>query len=298
MATEPPMMATTFNTTNMSTGGNPLSKHFRSPALQVKLPSAGRFWPVGSLDQSPTGEYSVFPMTARDEMIFNNPDALLNGQAVVDVIQSCIPAIKNAWAIPSTDIDSILIAIRIASYGETMDFDSNCPACSAENSFGVDLRTFLDRTVDVTVYDTPRSFNGLTFEFRPQDYSTINKLSMETFNTQRLIQIAENEDLEDDDKLARTNVIFKKMTDFTVGVITNGIISITTAEGQKVDNPQYIDEFMRNCDRKTFDFIQKSIEEIGKILSSNDVDAKCSDCGHQYNIPFTFDNANFFASGS
>ena len=34
-------------------------------------------------------------MTAKDEMMFKTPDALLNGQATVDVIQSCIPAING-----------------------------------------------------------------------------------------------------------------------------------------------------------------------------------------------------------
>ena len=31
-----------------------------------------------------------------DEITFKTPDALLNGQATVDVIQSCIPNIKDA----------------------------------------------------------------------------------------------------------------------------------------------------------------------------------------------------------
>lgn len=280
------------------TASNPLAKHFRAPAIQIKLPSQGRYWPLGSLDSSATGEYPVFPMTARDEMIFNNPDALMNGQGVVDVIQSCVPAIRNAWVMPSVDLDTVLISIRIASYGETMDFDSECPKCGEENTFSVDLRTFLDRKKSTEVYDQPRSYTGLQFKFKPQDYKTINDLGLETYHTQRLIQTVQNQELDDEVKIQRVNDLFKKLTDYTMNTVVKSIASITTDDGQEVSDSVHIDEFVRNCDRKTFDFIQKTVNEFNNELKTDDVDAKCTSCGHDYTIPFTFDNANFFDSDS
>ena len=44
-------------------------------------------------------EHPVLPMTAKDELIMKNPDALLNGDAVIQVIESCVPTIKNAMAL-------------------------------------------------------------------------------------------------------------------------------------------------------------------------------------------------------
>jgi hypothetical protein len=64
-------------------------------------------------------------MTTKDEITLKTPDALLNGQGVVNVIESCCPAIKDAWAMPSIDVDATLIAIRIASYGNQMDLRLN-----------------------------------------------------------------------------------------------------------------------------------------------------------------------------
>ncbi len=101
-----------------TTSSNPLAKHFRQPKLYVNLPSGGMFYPQGSLEPTETGEFPVYAMTAKDELMFKTPDALLNGQSTVSVIQSCIPNIKNAWHIPSIDIDAILVAIRMATYGE------------------------------------------------------------------------------------------------------------------------------------------------------------------------------------
>ena len=46
---------------------------------------------------------------------------------LLDLIQSCIPNIKNAWGMPSLDIDACLIAIRIASYGEHRTITAKAP---------------------------------------------------------------------------------------------------------------------------------------------------------------------------
>ena len=102
---------------------NPLLAHFRQPAIYFQLPSKGQFWQSG-LNMSPTEDLPVYPMTARDEITLRTPDALLNGQGVVDVIQSCCPNITDAWQMPSIDVDATLIALRIASYGNEMSFDS------------------------------------------------------------------------------------------------------------------------------------------------------------------------------
>jgi hypothetical protein len=77
---------------------NPLSSFYRQPKIYVKLPSKGEFYPPGSLDVSANGEYPVYAMTAKDELLFKTPDALLSGQSTVELIKSCIPAITNPWA--------------------------------------------------------------------------------------------------------------------------------------------------------------------------------------------------------
>jgi len=128
----------------MSENANPLKRFFRQPAIYIKLPSGGQHWAPDSLEMPQNGELAVYPMTAMDEITYRTADALFNGSAVVNVIQSCIPAIKNAWHIPSIDVDTILVGIRIASYGHEMQFDSDCPHCQNENTFGLDLRTVMD----------------------------------------------------------------------------------------------------------------------------------------------------------
>ena len=67
---------------------NPLSGHFRQPAIYLKLPSRGHFYPDNGIDLPVTGDIPVYPMTVRDELTLKTPDALMNGVGVINVIKS------------------------------------------------------------------------------------------------------------------------------------------------------------------------------------------------------------------
>lgn len=114
---------------------NPLARHFRQPKLFITLPSGGNYYPQGTLEPTENMQFPVFAMTAKDEIMFKTPDALLNGQSTVSVIQSCMPNIKNAWMVPSIDIDAILVAIRIATYGDKMDLEFKVPNTQEERAY-------------------------------------------------------------------------------------------------------------------------------------------------------------------
>jgi hypothetical protein len=131
---------------------NPLTQYFRQPAIHIRLPSQGKFYPQGTLAMPPNGELPVLPMTSVDEITYRTPDALFNGSATVSVIQSCIPAIRDPWNMPSTDMDAVLVAIRIASYGHGMDISTTCPACEEAEDVTVDLRRVND-SLSVGNYD-------------------------------------------------------------------------------------------------------------------------------------------------
>ena len=83
---------------------NPLKKHLRQPKIYIKLPSQGKYWHPNAIDFPESGELPVYAMTARDEITFKTPDALLNGQATVDVIQSCMPVSYTHLTLPTKRI--------------------------------------------------------------------------------------------------------------------------------------------------------------------------------------------------
>jgi hypothetical protein len=84
-------------------------------------------------------------MTARDELLIKTPDALLNGQGVAEVLQNCVPNILNAWECPQVDLDTLLIAIRLATYGEMMTISVKHPSLK-DNDFDNNFRIVRTRT--------------------------------------------------------------------------------------------------------------------------------------------------------
>ena len=83
----------------MSLPNNPLKQFFRRPAVFLTLPSGGKYYVDGVINQTENGELPVYPMTAIDEITARTPDALYNGEAVTQIIRSCIPDILQPWAI-------------------------------------------------------------------------------------------------------------------------------------------------------------------------------------------------------
>ncbi|MFZ9751439.1 MAG: hypothetical protein ACO3CN_04985, partial [Candidatus Nanopelagicales bacterium] len=55
---------------------NPLARYFRKPAIYIRLPSNGEYWPTGSIEMPENRELPVYPMTAADEITYRTPDAL------------------------------------------------------------------------------------------------------------------------------------------------------------------------------------------------------------------------------
>ena len=278
--------------------GNPLSGYMRTPQIYISLPSGGKFWKEGSIDLPSNGEIPVLAMSTKDELILKSPDALLNGQAVVDVIEHCIPSIKDAWEIPVCDFDTILIGIRIASYGEQMGYTSQCPECQEVNEYEIDLRRFIDMKVDTSGYDQLTDYKDLKVKLKPATYRAINAGNMEQFEQQRMFAVVNAEDLSEEKKLEQFNQVFARLTELNVRQLAETVDYIEMPDGQKVDNRHYLNEFITGADRKVIDVVQKHQAVINQGNPNKDIPAKCPDCGNEYTTPFTFDQANFFESVS
>ena len=270
---------------------NPLQKHFRQPAVYLRLPAGGRFWDSKALEMPESMEIPIYPMTIKDEITIKTPDALMNGQGVVDVIHSCCPNIKNAWATPSVDMDAIFIAIRIASYGSGMDIDSVCPHCGEENRHAVDLTQLLDR-IQPPDY-APVEIEDLTFEFMPQNFKNYNDANLVVYEQQKLIAAITDSTLTDEEKVQQFNTIFPRLTDMNVGNIVNNILAIN-AHGSRVTERHHVKEFIMNCDRKVFAQIKQTVDAFADSAKIKSLAAQCTACSGTYSQELTFDQANFF----
>ena len=283
---------------NMPENANPLKRFFRQPAIYIKLPSGGQHWAPGALAMPQNGELPVYPMTALDEITYRTADALFNGSAVVNVIQSCVPAVINAWHMPAMDLDTVLVGIRIASYGHDMQFDSDCPHCQHENSFGLDLRSVMDRMRSPDYTKTAKT-GDLELYFRPLDYEQINRNAMLQFEDQKLLEMLPTADMPDEEKMQRLNTAFLKLTDMTMSALSQSI-SLIRADTEIVTESDHIAEFVKNCDRTVFESIRAHILDLRTQSEMKPLSIRCQnpDCAKEYETPFTLDVSNFFASAS
>ena len=277
---------------------NPLRKYFRQPKVYITLPSRGEFYQEGVLEMTENKEFPVFAMTAKDELIIKTPDALLNGQATVDVILSCIPNIKNAWQMPSVDLDACLVAIRIATYGENLDITTKVPVLGEDRQFTVDLRQILNKLVTPT-FDSKFKIGDIDVELRPLTYKEFTETNLKTFEEQRIFTLVNDDELDDSERLNRFGESFKKLTDLTVGMLTKSIAKLTIGD-EEVTNPKFIIEFIDNVDKEFFKAVTDHLEKQRKKFAiepikvdSNDEDVAAG-VPKTWEVPITFDQSNFF----
>lgn len=275
---------------------NPLKQYFRQPAIYIRLPSQGRFYPQSTLDMPANGELPVLPMTTMDEIRYRTPDALFNGSATVEVIQSCVPAIKDAWVIPNVDIDTILVAIRIATFGHNLDIGTQCPACSELADWTVDLRNIMEG-ITAPDYKTAFTLGDLEIYLHPMTYRDINANNLEQFQDQKALQALESPDTTNEQRGQILSEMLTKLTVVTTKALAQNIAMVKTPSAM-VTERDHIAEWLANCDRGTFGAVKDKILEIKAMSEIKPLHIKCTNCQNEYDQPFTLDMTTFFGGAS
>ncbi len=270
---------------------NPLSAYFRQPSLYIQIPSKGRYWPEGSIQMPVTGELAVLSMTAADEILLKTPDALFNGEATVNLIENCVPAIKDAWQTPMLDLESILIAIRIASVSENLTIETQCPKCSEVSEFSLDLKYIL-QDVNADIWQKSLSLGPLTFTFSPISFYTQTQYNNQLFQYRKRYQ--QLDQVEDpDQKTALSSEIINNINQLEIQYMIDTIQSIGVA-GQQVTEPDHISEFMVNCEKQIYSQIQRHTEDLRRSFRKNNLELTCTECSHKYVTEFSMEYSSFF----
>jgi hypothetical protein len=272
---------------------NPLAGWYRQPKIYVKLPSKGKFYPPNALDKSSNEEYPVYAMTAKDELMFKTPDALLTGQSTVELIKSCIPAILDPWSMPSIDLDFALIAIRIATYGDMMEVGCDCPHCNAANTYDVNLTAWFSTFENFEYKDTVE-VDPLQIHIRPYSYKELTKTSIKSLEQQRIFQIVNDENMSDEEKLEKFGKSFVKLTELSVEIIADCITKIVTPDGEVSDNAT-IRDFINNTSKDIFEKISDHVTSMKAQIELKAQNVKCAECEKDFELPISMDQSNFFA---
>lgn len=276
--------------------GNPLQKYFRQPKIYIALPSKGAYYDenslVGSSDNVP-----IFGMTGMDEILMKTPDALFNGESTVKVVESCCPYIKDAWQMPSIDVDCLLISIRIATYGNEMDVTHRCPNCQSYNDYSIDLGQVLAYLSEQT-YDCRISIGELTLTLRPLKYEEVTRFNVENYKLQKMLyQLSKVEASGNEEQTLKTqDDIYKRIAEMQVELFEISIVNVQVPDGLVTDK-EMISEWIRNSDKDFYKKIKEKLEANKRQWDIPEQDVECPECKHQSKIVLTMDQANFFGKG-
>ena len=279
---------------------NPLQKYYRQPAIYIKLPSGGRYYPKNVFTPTETGDIPILPMTVKDELAFKTPDAMINGQSTVDVIKSCVPNLLDPWQMVNYDTDAVLLAIRIATYGETMDINYRVPGTDDEQTHTINLPALLEDLGKVEIKDETTTSKGFKVEMQPLSYRTLTKIQIARFEQQKMYGTIDNSTMSDEAKQSAFAKSFETLNMVNFSLLVDSIKSITTPEGNTVVDRAQIIEFCNNADATTVTEIQDKLSELRvqaqipplRIKATEDQIKKGAPTS--FEVPVTFDNSNFF----
>lgn len=290
---------------------NPLKKFSRTPKIYVRLPSEHKFYPPEFISTSPNGEVPIKALTATDDLIMNNADALLNGDAVMRVVQSCTDGCIDVSSLLIPDVETILLGIRYASKGDKMKFKSKCPHCSHEDEEAVSIRTLLDNSVMISDCGETTTFTiegedgtKVNVNIHPSPYKDHTNANMVMFEQTRILQfISANKNIKEDERQEKMRKSFELMAEFQLNVLINSIESVDIIQGHgeeqvvtKVTDKKHIREFINDIEKDHAKAIEQKLEKLNKIGTPRELTVVCNKCSEEHQMEVRFDPVNFSAN--
>jgi bacterioferritin-associated ferredoxin len=197
---------------------------------------------------------------------------------------------------PSIDTTSILISIRIASYGHDMEISSTCPKCNETQDYSLDMRSILD-SLQKPDYSKTLTVNDLEIFFGPMSYRQQTQIGMEQYETQRIIAGTQDSSLSEQQKTQALNEAMKRISLATTRAMAFGISGIRSPDGFASES-EHIVEFLSNCDRKIYNSIRDHEVTLRSQTDIKPINITCTACENQYQQQIELDLANFFVAAS
>ena len=282
----------------MNTNENPLSKYFRKPGIYVQIPTGGRFNP--EIEKTVLDELPILPMTAIDEISMQNPDELLNGEALVNLIKSCVPAIPNPRNLCNVDAEMIYLAIKYATYGKNVQHTHTCSECKEKADYNIDINHILEKFPEITEIP-PIEHEDLKVFVTPPKLESLTRLALIEVEQARILnQITKTaEGVEGDEvEMAKQFAIsFRKVSKQNIDLLLSSIDRIVTPD-EVVTDKNVILEFMENVPSN---FVSKINDAVGIATPSlkdiSTFEFACEKCSHKEKVTFELNPVNFSSAG-
>ena len=128
----------------------------------------------------------------------------------------------------------------------------------------------------------------------------MTQTSLQTFQQQKMYSTVQSSDISDEEKVKRFDESFRALTELNSKVLLKNISKITTPEGTEVSDPVQIKEFVDNANATLITELQDKLAVIRVQGSVKPLTLKATEeqikkgAPATYQVPVTFDTANFF----
>jgi hypothetical protein len=224
-----------------------------------------------------------------------NPDELLNGEALISVIKSCVPSIPEPRDLCSIDADLLFLAIKYATYGKTITHLHTCSECKEQAEYNIDINNILEKFPEISEVE-PVEYEDLKIFVHPPKMESMTRLALIDVEQQRILQSiqAVGEDNITEIELAQQFAIsFRKVSKQNVDLLINAINRIETPDEVITDEDNII-EFMNNVPAMVIKEVNDRVQLVSKKPEDlTTFEFVCEACNHKDKINFELNPVNF-----
>ena len=274
---------------------NPLKQYFRKPGIWIKLPSQGNFYNDKPTDLNEMGEIPIYPLTAKDELMLKNADALLNGSAITQMINSCAPSITDPMVMPAIDLDAVLVAIKRCTYGESQDVTCSCPKCETSNEVTINLNQIISSIKSVEKLEPVELDNGIKVFIKPVTVHNLLNLNWVQFEQIRNIQLAEQNNVDETTKVNLMQKSYQVLTEKNIDIVSSCIDTVLLPDGIAVTDNENIKDWINDLSKPDFTKIEESIMVTSSMGIDKEFNVSCKNCNTDFKSSLDLNPTTFFA---
>ncbi len=293
---------------------NPLLDDLSFPPVAICLPTSAYWYDDGVIDPNADPlNLDVKPIGILAEQNCRDPWLLASGKAIPRIVREVCPSILLPEELAEVDIEAILLATRLASYGDSMKLTHKCQnkdvddngdgeVCGEENDLDLNIQEFITR------YDQIRNLDDYvvqlqavahTVYLRPTPYKQSLRVLKQAVMAEKTFNSFEDMSAEDfvmdSSKINDYSQLADLTSEVTVESIVESIHYVTTVKGDKVFDKETIREWLlaMHTDESKL-IIAKMNELAGELRQRSEVKYNCHACGFENKFMLEMDPQRLF----
>ena len=311
---------------------NPLIKDLMAneafPSTSIALPTGGRWYPLEMFGEDvDVNDLEVGVLGVVAEQSFRDPWLMLSGEALPRMLRSICPGVNDPNGLADIDIEAILIASRLVSYGAELKVEHTCEGMVPNPEFGKKVKKGEDphpeqvkcdteNLVVVDLYDFIQRYEQFTPEFlerfivpiprvnqivhlRPMPYSHTIKMIREGIIREQQMDALDDYEVDalitNPEVVERYTRIAQSMSAGVLDSLTAIIYAIETSDGERVKGDEFIKEWLMAMTADDVKLVTTRNNELNRELRQKaHVDYTCEACGHKNTFRLELDANRLF----